>query len=158
MVRKKTFAIDSYSTRIKVGPYENYNPLQLDKSDTVVFQSGRSYKFDGDPKTVFTATRGKLERSVKFSKRNKCTDLFDIRYGTTDSGAIIAHHKIENEEDPALVNERLRHAQSYFLKFTPPQDGSEPYLDIDIFKGFDRGNRNAHFHLYDFRKKKLPKI
>ncbi|MFV1975536.1 MAG: toll/interleukin-1 receptor domain-containing protein, partial [Candidatus Scalindua sp.] len=110
-------------------------------------------KYEGDPKTVYTATHGKLDRTVKFARENNCSDLFDIRFGTTASGAIIVYHKIDNEEDVEIVNERLRHAQSYSLKFTPPIDGTRPYLDIEIYKGFDRGNRNTHFHLYDRRKK-----
>lgn len=145
----KTYEIEHYLTEINVKPYPSHRPLKLDGNEPIFFKAGETRKYEGEPRSVYTGTVGKLCRTVEFAKDNTYIKPFEIRYGTLASGAIKVDHDVDNEVHGKQLTPFLRNAQSYGLKFVPPTEEPWPYLDLEVFKGFDRGNRNAHFHLDD---------
>lgn len=144
-----TYEIEHYLTEIKVKPYPGHKPWKLDGNRAIFFNAGESRRYEGEPKSVYTGSVGKLRRTVEFAKDNTYRKPFEIRYGTLASGAITVDHDVDNKVHGKQLTPFFRNAQSYVLKFVPPTEAPWPYLDLDVYRGFDRGNRNAHFHLTD---------
>ncbi|MCP4203429.1 MAG: toll/interleukin-1 receptor domain-containing protein [bacterium] len=146
----QTFEISHYLTEIKVGPYLEAEPFTLDQNTQILELAGGSTTYKGKEKRlVFTETEGRLRREVRFAEDNRCKTPFEIRYATREDGALVASHNIPNKTDDKTLSGFLVGARRYKLKFTPPNKKPWPFLRLDIYKGFDVGNRNAHFHLDD---------
>jgi hypothetical protein len=104
---------------------------------------------------VYPESVAQVTRTVRFGADNLCKELFELRYGTKDDGAIsIAHHPQTNKFNPLMTTkeqkaagDRKRAVEVVFHFEPDPQDPGQ--LDLRIHKGFDRGSRNTHFHLTD---------
>ncbi len=147
----RTYAIGEYETEIVVRPYLEREPTRLDRSFKWYRRPVEFY--NGEARFVYPESVASLVRTVRFARENVSTRPFEIRYGTKDDGALsIAHEPRQNLFNPQMnVDEQAaekhrRRGVAVVFEFDPETTG-EGCLDLEIYKGFDRGNRNAHFHL-----------
>lgn len=126
---KRVFEVDLYEQEIKV------NPLPA------------NYQKETPKKRIVRSDNlAQVNRSVTFSRKNTCTDLFELRYRTRNDGYIEAVMSHENEAPSQEQSRYDDYGTEVTFKFTPKQ--SEQYkLNLTIYKGFDEGNRDVHFHL-----------
>lgn len=144
---KSVFEIATYETEISVQPY---TAGPEDEEGEILLKPGYSLgsaEFRGKSRAVQANTKGRLYRKVRLARRNRRLDNFDIRYKTLDEGLVISRHSPnENQAKPSAVSDYEQQGVQVTFEFTPGlQD--ESYLDLDIYKGFDDGNQNVHFHL-----------
>jgi pimeloyl-ACP methyl ester carboxylesterase len=129
---RNVFEIDEWGFSLKVEPHPKDVPV-------VAVYGRRRREF-------FTDNFAHLRRSVRFARKNLCADKFDLSYSTRNSGYLKPQPSHANEEE-ATKQERYEDAGcNYFYKFTP-KAGELFTLDVDIYKGFDAGDRDVHFHL-----------
>lgn len=128
----KVFEVESYETTIKVEPLGTVTSKK-------VLSGGRR-------RTVRTDNLGHILRRVRFSRTNRCRSLFEIRYGTRSDGYIEGQTSSENEAKPAEIQRYEDYGTEFVYKFTP-EPGKTFSLNVDVWKGFDAGERDVHFHL-----------
>jgi len=100
----------------------------------------------GKPRAVECDNRAKIERSVTFSRGNRCDRIFPIRYRTRDDGFLEAFTSHPNEATAAERGAYEEEAKQAVFGVTP-RPGETFRLKLDVYKGFDAGNRNLHSHL-----------
>ena len=125
--------IDLFEQRVEVEPL-------VGKEQEIVA------KYGGHERAVHTDNLARVRRSVTFSRKNRCLDLFTLRYATRSNGFIepVMSHANEAPTQDACAWED--HGTETVFKFTPKSD--ERYeLDLNVYKGFDVGSRDVHFHL-----------
>lgn len=123
--------IDSYKTEIRVEPYR----LREYRA-----RVGRRVKI------ILTDSFARVDRSVTFSRRNRCHERFPIPYRTRDDGFLEGFPSTENEADPAEIARYHDYGVEYLYAFTP-EAGQAYHLNLKVYKGFEPGHRDAHFHL-----------
>jgi hypothetical protein len=85
-------------------------------------------------------------RLARFAGANRCRDLFTIRYATRSGGYIFPQISHPNQASPADLGRWEDEGKEYSFVFVP--DGQDDYwLDVEVYKGFDSGQRDVHFHL-----------
>jgi pimeloyl-ACP methyl ester carboxylesterase len=108
---------------------------------------------------VFTDNYARLTRAVKFSRRNRCRAQFELSYKTRGGGWVAYTTSHPNEIGPQVQRDYDDDGFNACFKFTPRvADDDDPaagagelfHLDVDIYKGFDEGARDLHFHLADY--------
>ena len=125
------FEVDNYEADLEITPFNQ--PIV------------RVIRHSGEKRVVKTDNEARLKRTVTFSKNNICQDLFQLRYTTLEDGLIIPTVSHENEADPGDQSDFHHHGNTYKYHFHPNVD--EPYfLDLKMYKAFEEGNRDAHFH------------
>jgi hypothetical protein len=95
---------------------------------------------------VETDNVAEIDRKVRFARKNRCRSRFTIRYSTRSGGFIAPVMSHENEAPPADQGRYLDTGTEVCFQFTPT-DGSWYRLKLDVYKGFDAGQRDVHFHL-----------
>lgn len=123
------FEIESYEHIIRVEPVEKQ--IIMTKSTNT-----RNVEYDN------YAT---IRRRVSFASSNRCRQKFSMRYGTRSDGYIIAHMSHKNEAPANQIGLGEDYGTYCQFDFTP-ENGEEYSLKVEIYKGFDEGNRNVHFH------------
>ena len=124
------YEIQSYETVIRVEPKE----MQTIRTKS---KNPRSVEFDN---------YSTIKRTVQFAPSNQCKKKFTISYSTRSDGYLIAHMSHKNEAPPNQAGLGEDYGTYCQFDFTP-ESGQEFCLKVEIFKGFDKGNRNVHFHL-----------
>jgi pimeloyl-ACP methyl ester carboxylesterase len=108
-----------------------------------------------NPRTVTFDNYATVTRTVRFSPSNRCKDRFKLRYATRKEGYVVGHASHPNEASPADIGLWEDTGTRYEFDFTP--DTREEYrLKVEVYRGFDEGNRDLHFHVGgDSRYRKL---
>lgn len=106
------------------------------------------YDFPHGGRTIRVQTDnvGTVDRTLKISRRNRCTDLFMLRYATRNDGYLKPEMSHANEamaQDTVAFEDRGNAVAFGFH----PKKGESYRLVVEVYKGFDRGHRDAHFHL-----------
>ena len=127
------FEIDEYKTVLRVEPKEEA---------TIEVKSERN------PRTVAYDNYATLKRTVRFAARNACRNTFTIRYGTQKNGYVVGHPSGPNLAPPEAVGRWEDNGIEYEFDFVP-EAGDEYCLNVEIYKGYDAGQSEAHFHLKD---------
>lgn len=114
----------------------------------------------GDKKReLFTDNYARLSRWVKFSRRNRCRAQFVLSYKTLGGGWVAYTTSHENGIGPQEQRDYDCDGNNALFRFPAldadgnvpaPAAGEEYRLDVDIYKGFDEGKRDLHFHLADY--------
>jgi hypothetical protein len=125
------FEIDDYRTVLRVEPREE---------STIHVMSPRN------PRAVIYDNYATLKRTVRFAARNVCRNVFTIRYGTQKNGYVVGHPSSPNLAPPEVVGRCEDTCVEYQFDFVPEADG-EYCLNVEVYKGYDVGQREAHFHL-----------
>jgi pimeloyl-ACP methyl ester carboxylesterase len=127
------FEVERYETVIRVEP----RPTQ-----TIVRKSEKN------PGLVEYDNVAMLRRTVRFAPSNRSRDPFTIKYGTRKDGYVIGYPSHRNEAPAAEIGRGEDTGTFYQFDFTP--EGAEEYcLNVEVYRGFDPGNRDVHFHLGD---------
>lgn len=131
--------VDLYDIRLTVEPVE--------ESREFVVRYGQKSR------SVRTDNIAWLNRSVTISRKNRCQDLFLLRYATRTGGAVEPSTIPErNEVDPGELTGYEDNGDQYRFAFKP-RAGQTAQLNIKVYKGYDKGQREAHFHLVPSGKK-----
>src|SRR5258705_477647 len=89
---------------------------------------------------------GTLRRTVRFAACNRCRDTFSIKYATRSQGYVIGHESHVNQASPADIG-RAEDTGTYYQFDFVPEDGQDYSLNVEVYRGFDEGDRDVHFHL-----------
>ncbi len=143
---KHIFEINTYTTSVEV------QPLAPGAQDCVA-----EY---GDEKRPFKSDNfARLARSVEFAETNICTDRYRFNYRANSQGFLVEtmsfSPKKSWEKGPVNVaakDEVGRYESSGGTEVTfeviPEKRGTRTYTQaLEIWKGFDPGRRDVHFHL-----------
>jgi pimeloyl-ACP methyl ester carboxylesterase len=129
---ENVFEIDWFEQRLAVEP--------LSPPQEVICKHGTHER------KVCTDNVAHLVRMARFSRGNRCTGLFAMGYGTRNNGFLSWAGSVENQapsDEKRLWDDYGTQAN---FKFTP-KAGETYTMRADIYKGFDAGQRDAHFHL-----------
>lgn len=129
----RVFEIDLYETKLTIRPVSGEQPLP-----------GNHARRKGK---IATDNIANLTRSATFSYKNRCTDLFTIRYATKSGGYLYPRMSQRNEASYAEQERYDTSGEEVVFSFTPREPGKRYTLDLDIYRGFSEGERNVHFHL-----------
>jgi pimeloyl-ACP methyl ester carboxylesterase len=132
---KNFFELELYQTSIRV------EPLSDDHSREVPSSAHPNKK-----RIVHSNHVARVNRTVVFSRRNCCRDLFTIKYRTRTDGYVSA---VTSHPNQATADEMGRHSDygnEFFFRFIP-KAGETYHADFEVLKGFDEGHRDLHFHL-----------
>jgi putative serine esterase DUF676 len=125
------FDVDNYECVVRV------EPRQLQSIRTVSEKNPRSVEFDN----FATVTR-----TVRFSPSNRCRDKFKLRYSTRKEGYVVGYPSHHNEATAADIG--LWEDTGTFFEFDfTPEPNTEYRLKVEVYRGFDKDNRDLHFHL-----------
>jgi pimeloyl-ACP methyl ester carboxylesterase len=127
------FEIDHYETVIRV------EPRAREVIQTATPRNQRMVEF---------SSRGTIRRQARFSAGNRCGDPFTIQYGTRKDGYVVGHTTHPNQA-PAAAQGRWEDTGTYFRFDFTPEPGQVYGLTVDVYKGFEEGERDVHFHLGD---------
>ncbi len=127
------YEVDLYETEVSVRP--------VDKQD---FPRTRA----ANGGTVRTDNIGCIDRSVVFSHKNRCTNIFEIPYRTRHDGYLDPTYfpARTNEASEYEISEYDDYGVSSVFKFTP-KPGETFRSKVDVYDGFSEGQRNIHFHM-----------
>ncbi len=123
-----------YETKVSVRP-------ALDKQEFVC-------KHGETTRIVHSDNIGCIDRSVVFSRKNRCTEpLFEIRYRTRHEGFLEPFtYPDANEAAESEIGEYDDYGVATIFKFTP-KPGTKFRSKIDVYGGFGEGQRDVHFHI-----------
>ena len=127
------FEIEHYETVIAVEPRNN---------ETIQVPSKTN------PREVHYDNFGTIKRTVRFAPSNRCKNHFGISYGTRGQGYVVGHPSVHNEASAKDKGEWEDHGTTYRFEFVPGDEKSY-CLQVDIYNGFDKDNRDVHFHLFN---------
>jgi pimeloyl-ACP methyl ester carboxylesterase len=100
-----------------------------------------------NPRDVVYDNYGVVTRSVKFSPANRCRDKFRLRYATRKEGYVMGHPSGPNQAEPSELGLWEDYGTSFEFAFSP-EAGVDAYsLKVEVYRGFDAGSRDLHFHL-----------
>lgn len=125
------FEIDCHETTIRVEPRPHL---------TITTSNGKN------PRLVEYDNYGTLRRTVRFAASNRCRDTFTIKYATRSQGYVIGHESHPNQASAADIGRWEDTGTCYQFDFSPER-GQEYCLSVEIYRGFDEGERDVHFHL-----------
>ncbi len=127
------FEIDVFEMELTVQPFdaETGQPIQF----------GRN----GKSKIVFGDNKADVIHRVTFSRNNRCSKPYKMRYRTRREGAVVPHTSHPNLADAQELGLHDDHGCDHVFKFIPDQ-GSTYAVHWEVYKGFDPGNRDFHFH------------
>jgi hypothetical protein len=104
-------------------------------------------KHGGKERIVHSDNIGCIDRKVTFSRKNRCTEPFEIRYRTRHEGYLDPFtDPKENEASEADMGDYEDYGVATLFRFTP-QAGNTYRSKIDVYGGFDEGQRDVHFHM-----------
>jgi hypothetical protein len=134
------FEIEKYETVLRVEPRSN---------EKIVVTSTR------EPRTVIYDNYATLNRRVRFAGRNCCKNTFTIRYATQKFGYVIGHEAgPPNIAPPDATGRWEDTGLEYQYDFIPEPEGTYGLL-VEIYRGYDQGERTAHFHLNNHSRYRL---
>jgi pimeloyl-ACP methyl ester carboxylesterase len=131
---KNVWEVDLFEQRIRVEPLEG-------RQQQIVARYG------GHERAVHTDNVAYVQRSVTFSRKNRCSRPFILRYATRSNGFVEA--LMRGGPNEALANETRTGEDTgteAVFKFTP-RAGKMFALDLTVYKGYDLGQRDLHCHL-----------
>lgn len=132
------FEIDLFEIKVAVAPV-------LGTRDFEFAHGGRTIK-------VHTDNIARVDRAMTFSGKNRCHDMFALRYTTMSDGHVNAAMSHPNEAPPSEMAASEARSSSAMFGFRPKR-GETYRFNVEVYKGFDKGNRNAHFHLVPYGRK-----
>jgi pimeloyl-ACP methyl ester carboxylesterase len=102
-------------------------------------------RYGGHERVVVSDNMAKVVQSVSFSRQNRCSNLFTMRYLTRNTGFVEPTVSHPNEASPDLVGRWKDEGTSAYFQFHP-QNGARYELSAAVYKGFDDGHRDVHSH------------
>jgi len=100
---------------------------------------------------VTTDNVAHLFRTATFSQRNRRRELFSMGYGTRSEGFVSAWGNTGNEAPSNEIGAWEDRGYTFSYQFRP-QPGKTYTFNADIYRGYDPGSRDVHFHLKPDRR------
>lgn len=100
------------------------------------------------PRTVVYDNYATLDRRIRFAASNRRREPYTISYTTRNDGLLLGTTSQENEASSSELTVADTTRAYYRFDFTPEADKVFRLL-LQIYRGFDEGQRNVHFHLAD---------
>jgi hypothetical protein len=132
------YEVDLYDIRVVIEPIPGGRLLEFP-------HAGRTIR-------VQTDNVARVNRTVKFSRKNHCNEIFMLRYGTRNDGYLIPQMSHKNEASAQDQQAYEDHGTSVTFGFRPIK-GESYRLHVEVYKGFESGHRDIHFHLAPTGKK-----
>lgn len=126
--------IDCWEVRLKVEPLQGAAEKYVAK-----YGSNKT-------REVVSDNFARMMRKVTFAKTNRCIRHFQLKYGTRNDGYLTAYMSDPNEGSDSEQQLYQDYGVKAVFEFTP-QPGRTFTLDLQVWKGFDKGQRDVHFHL-----------
>jgi len=95
---------------------------------------------------VQTDNCASLLRTITFSPTNQCRELYAMKYRTRNDGYVHPTMSCENEATPQEIGRYNDAGTESVFAFRPRAGGNYKFA-VDVYKGFDQGHRDIHFHL-----------
>ena len=138
----------------KLDPTEANNHFLVERYETTItvkaLKEPQTFTFpikDGAAqKHVETNNIAKVDRKVTFSHQNVRRSLFTIKYSTRNDGYLAPEMSHPNEASPGDNTIHEDYGTAFAFRFTP-EPGETYSLGLQIYKGFQDGNCDVHFHL-----------
>ncbi|MSV35630.1 MAG: alpha/beta fold hydrolase [Bryobacterales bacterium] len=130
---RNVFELDRFEMQVTVEP--KIPPLEIE------CQHGKIKR------TVTTDNVARLVRLATFSRQNRCTEPFVLSYATRTNGFVEFSCNPPDNEAPGS---ELRHWEDHGAEATfhfTPKPGKTYSLLATVYKGYDAGERNVHFHM-----------
>jgi hypothetical protein len=112
-------------------------------------------------RNVYTDNYAQFLRTIIFSLRNRCEDLFFLRYRIRSEGFVGPIDVTEPNLAPVEDMSRYEDTGTEFTCAFAPKAKQDFRMDVEVYGGYGRGNRNIHFHFAslaessDFTKRRL---
>ncbi len=127
------FEVTRYETKIKVEPSLKKQEHEWKHGDTI--------------RTVHSNNICYIDRSVRFSRKNRCVNPpFTIRYSTRHGGFLKYKTSHVNEANPEEKGKYDDYGNEVIFRFTP-RPGETYDLKVEVYGGFGKDQRDVHFHL-----------
>jgi len=139
-VREVLLEPGGHSHRFEIAHYETVITVEPRRNETIQVPS------KGNPREVHFDNFATIKRTVRFAPNNRCKNHFGIQYSTRSNGYVVGHCSVHNEASPADKGEWEDYGMKFRFEFVPGAEKSYS-LQVDIYNGFDKDNRNVHFHL-----------
>ena len=104
-------------------------------------------RYGGHERVVHTDNVAYIQRSVTFSRKNRCSRPYILKYATRNGGFV--DPLMQGGKNEALASDTQTWEDTgtkAVFKFTP-RAGKTFALDLTVYKGFDLGQRDVHCHL-----------
>jgi pimeloyl-ACP methyl ester carboxylesterase len=125
------FDIDLHQTVLRVEP-RNRTEMRVE--------------IPSNPRIVVYDNYAFWKRTIRFAGSNRCADNFMIRYKTGKEGYVRANPSHTNIAPPEEIGRWMQDGTEFRFDFSP--DSRKEYsLEVEVYKGFDEGEREMHFHL-----------
>lgn len=101
-------------------------------------------------RTVETDNYGTIRRTIRFAPENACLEPYSLRYSIENEEGFIKATTAGGINITSAKNQQLydAHGLEFYYEFIP-HPGRDYSLLIELYKGFDHGYRDSHFHLGD---------
>ena len=106
-----------------------------------------TFTFPHKKQAVVTDNIAQVNRTVTFSRKNRCQELFPLDYLTSPEGYVDIVDKTVENAAPSQHTLSWEMGGTNLMYSLHPRQGETYKLFLDVYKGFDAGNRNVHFHL-----------
>jgi pimeloyl-ACP methyl ester carboxylesterase len=127
-----TFEVDLIDVLLEVFPYPADKPYNAHHGSK--------------DREVSTDNRAHRLMKVAFSRQNRCTQLYEMEYKTKNAGFVLCNGLSKpNQANKSQLSTYDDTGTQLTYLFAPDQ-GETVWMDLDIYKGFDAGNRDWHDH------------
>ena len=104
-------------------------------------------KYGEKERKVHSDNIGCIDRTVVFSRKNHCSELFHIKYRTRHDGFLrVTTDPPKNEASEGDIGTYDDYGVQSIFGFTP-KPGKKFRSKIDVYGGFGEGQRDVHFHI-----------
>jgi pimeloyl-ACP methyl ester carboxylesterase len=129
------FEIDLIDVQLEVSPYPADKPFVAHHGTTT--------------REFVTDNRANRVMSITFSPANRCARRYQIEYKTKSGGFVACNDLSKNNEASRSQLSTYDDTGTQLTYLFTPRPGETVSMDIDIYKGFDAGNRDWHNHIPD---------
>jgi hypothetical protein len=128
------FEIESFEMDVTVKPVSPKTPKAV------------SFGRHSRSKLVTSDNMAEVTHKVKFSRQNICAKPYKLRYRTRQNGSVVpyatSHPNLADAQELGLHDD---YGYDHVFKFLPIA-GDTYAVRWEVYRGFDPGNRDIHFH------------
>ncbi len=130
------YELDLIEARLEVAPFPSDPPYQA--------RYGRTQR------AVVTDNVARRYMKLYFAAGNRCERQYDIAYRTKNAGFVRFLTVREPNDASGEANSRYDESGTDLVYSFTPKANEAFWMDVEIYKGFDEGNRNWHDHISNF--------
>ncbi len=134
VMSKEAFAVDLYYVSLEVAPYPENDKVEA--------------TYGSNRRILNTNNKATIRKQVIFSDDNQCQDQFELSYRTRNLGWLGIRNLGFVDKYNVVKGRRNAYPDNgtdFMFMFTPQEKIYT--LDLDVYKGFDKGHRDLHCYL-----------